>query len=98
MLSDYDTLGIATDASPDQIKAAYHAKLKQFPAHTHPQEFKAIRAAYENLRKGKSSTDLDLFDFQPIEAQLDETLMQQIKDRAIAQLTVNLEEMIRGTF
>ena len=51
MTDHYEQLGIAPGATPAEIKAAYHAKLKEFPAHTHPQEFKATRAAYEALRK-----------------------------------------------
>jgi len=40
MTSPYDRLGISSSATAE-IKAAYHAKLKEFPAHRHPEEFKA---------------------------------------------------------
>lgn len=95
---DYETLGLNPDATPEQIKAAYHAKLKQFPAHTHPQDFKNIRTAYENLRKGGTPIQENFFNAGPMEVSLDEALLQQLKEKAVAQLTVNLDEMLRGTF
>jgi curved DNA-binding protein CbpA len=54
MQDHYDRLGLSAGATSAEIKAAYHAKLKEFPAHTHPQDFKAIRTAYETLRKTPS--------------------------------------------
>jgi curved DNA-binding protein CbpA len=99
MTSAYDRLGISPTATPDEIKAAYHSKLKEFPAHRHPEEFKAIRAAYDAIRKGEASqADNFFFLFRPLEATLDPDLLQQLRQRVIAQLEVNLEELIRETF
>jgi len=61
MTSPYDRLGISSSATSAEIKAAYHAKLKEFPAHRHPEEFKAIRAAYDAIRQGESSEADDFF-------------------------------------
>ena len=93
-----ERLGIAPDATPAQIKAAYHAKLREFPAHTHPQEFKAVRAAYEALRKGGQNQFEDFFTPRPIPAELEPELLQQLKQRAIAQVELSLEELIQLTF
>ena len=98
MKEHYECLGVASGATPAQIKAAYHAKLREFPAHTHPQEFKAVRAAYEALRKGGQNQFEDFFTPHPIPAELDPQLLQQLKQRAIAQIEVSLEELIRLTF
>jgi hypothetical protein len=98
VLTDYETLGLNPDATPEQIKVAYHAKLKQFPAHTHPQDFKNIRTAYENLRKGGTPIAENFFNPGPIEVSLDQALLQQLKDKAVSQLTVTLDDMLRGTF
>ncbi|MFZ4676929.1 MAG: molecular chaperone DnaJ, partial [Nodosilinea sp.] len=34
MQDHYDRLGLSPGATSAEIKAAYHAKLKEFPAHT----------------------------------------------------------------
>ncbi|MEO1404040.1 MAG: DnaJ domain-containing protein [Cyanobacteria bacterium J06635_1] len=97
MQAHYERLGLSAGATPAEIKAAYHAKLKAFPAHSHPQEFKAIRAAYEALRKAPQAAD-DFFDLKPIEAELDEALLTQLQQRATAAVDVTLEDLIYLTF
>ncbi|MBD2459918.1 molecular chaperone DnaJ [Oscillatoria sp. FACHB-1407] len=99
MTSPYDRLGISPTATPDEVKAAYHAKLKEFPAHRNPEEFKAIRAAYDEIRKGGTSeTDDFFFLTRPLEATVDPTVLQQLRQRIVAQLDVSLDELIRETF
>lgn len=99
MTSAYDRLGISETATPEEIKAAYHRKLKEFPAHRHPEEFKAIRAAYDSLRKGETSPEDDFFFlFRPLKASLDTDLLQQLRQRVMNQLEVSVEELIRETF
>ncbi len=99
MTSPYDRLGIEPTATPAEVKAAYHAKLKEFPAHRYPQDFKEIRAAYDAIRKGKSlNTDDFFFMMRPLEASLDPDVLQQLRQRVVAQVEISLEEMIRETF
>lgn len=97
MQEHYERLGLSPPATPAEIKAAYHAKLKEFPAHSHPQEFKAIRAAYETLRKAPKAAD-DFFESQPIEATLDPALLDQLQQQATAAIAVTLEDLILLTF
>lgn len=97
MQDHYDRLGLSPGATPAEIKAAYHAKLKQFPAHTHPQEFKAIRAAYETLRKAPRVED-DFFAEVPAQPELDQALLDQVQQRAIAAVDVTFDDLIRLTF
>ncbi|WP_017301929.1 DnaJ domain-containing protein [Nodosilinea nodulosa] len=97
MQDHYDRLGLSPGATPAEIKAAYHAKLKEFPAHSHPQDFKAIRAAYEALRKAPRAED-DFFAEVPVQAELDPALLDQLQQRAIAAVDVTLEDLIRLTF
>ncbi|MFM7450065.1 MAG: J domain-containing protein [Leptolyngbyaceae cyanobacterium] len=99
MTSPYDLLGISPAATPAEVKAAYHAKLKQFPAHTHPKEFKEIRAAYDTLRK-TASTEADDFFFllRPLESKFDPEVVEKLRQRLISQLEVSLEDLIRETF
>lgn len=99
MTSPHDRLGISPTATPAEIKAAYHAKLKEFPAHRNPEEFKAIRAAYDEIRKGEQSeTDDFFFLLRPLDATIDPEALKQLRQRVTSQLEVSLDEMIRETF
>ncbi|WP_341532212.1 DnaJ domain-containing protein (plasmid) [Nostoc sp. UHCC 0302] len=98
MTDHYERLGISPEATSAQIKAAYHTKLREFPAHTYPEEFKAIRAAYEALRKGETTKYEDLLKFRPLEAELNPEILKQVREKALAQLEVSLDDLIRATF
>ncbi|MBE9181532.1 molecular chaperone DnaJ [Oculatella sp. LEGE 06141] len=99
MSSHYDRLGISPTATPAEVKAAYHAKLKEFPAHRHPDEFKAIRAAYDAIRKGGSpETDDFFFLVRPIKATIDPANLQQLRQRISGVVEMSLEELIQDTF
>ncbi len=97
MTSHYEQLGISPGATPAQIKVAYHAKLREFPAHTYPEEFKAIRGAYEALRKGDTQHE-DFLKMRPLEAELNPEILKQVREKAIAQLEISLDDLIRATF
>ncbi len=99
MTSPYDRLGVLPTATPTEIKAAYHVKLKEFPAHSHPDEFKAVRSAYDAIRKGEiSQSDDFFFNVRPLEVELDPTVLQQLRQRISDRLKIGLEELIRETF
>ncbi len=98
MQEHYERLGLSDGAAPAEIKSAYHAQLKAFPAHSHPQEFKEIRAAYEALRKAPTQRKDNFFDPKPIEAKLDESLLTELKEKATAAVDVTLEDLILLTF
>lgn len=97
MNSHYERLGISPGATPAQIKAAYHAKLREFPAHNFPEEFKAVRAAYEALRQGNAAQE-DLLTPRPINTSLDQEAISRLRQQALSQLEVSLEDLIRLTF
>lgn len=98
MTTHHDRLGLAPTATPTEVKAAYHAKLRDFPAHTHPEEFKAIRTAYEAIRTGAASQSEDFFKVRPLETTLDPEPLNQLRERIMAQLEVSLDDVIRATF
>lgn len=98
MKNNYELLGISPGATSAEIKAAYRAKLKEFPAHTYPEEFKAIRAAYEALGKGETQKNEDFFKIRPLQAELDSEVLKQLREKALAQLEVSLDDLIRATF
>lgn len=94
----YDLLGVAPGATPEEIKAAYHAKLREFPAHSHPQEFKAVRASYEAIRKGDAGASENFFQVRPLQATVDPELLKQLRERIRQQVEVTLADLIRETF
>jgi DnaJ-class molecular chaperone len=98
MTSHHEWLGVSPDATPAQIKVAYHAKLREFPAHTYPEEFKAIRAAYEALRQGNTAQFEDLLAPRKLQVSLDQEAIAQLRQRSHSQLEVSLEDLIRLTF
>jgi hypothetical protein len=98
MSSPHDLLGISVDANPKAAKAAYHAKLREFPAHTHPTEFKAIRIAYEAIQKGTISPNENFFKPSPIGLSIEPTTIESLKQKFTAHLEISLEELLRATF
>ena len=45
-----DILGVAPNATPEEIRAAYLQKIREHPPETSPEEFERIRDAWEALR------------------------------------------------
>jgi curved DNA-binding protein CbpA len=98
MSENHTLLGLLPGATPAEIKAAYHAKLKEFPAHKHPQEFKSIRSAYEALQKESQQTNEDFFEIGPAKVKLEQQALQDLRDRVASKLEVSLAELIQLTF
>lgn len=69
----YNVLGVGPDADDEQIRAAYLAKLKQFPPDRAPAEFEQIWDAYELLRDRRQRARYKLFAVNP-EAPLESLL------------------------
>ena len=55
----YQLLGIAQEASPDEIKRAYYTAVKKHSPDKDPENFKLIRAAYDTLSKTAGRTEYD---------------------------------------
>jgi curved DNA-binding protein CbpA len=45
-----EILGVSIDASPEQIRAAYLRKVREYPPERFPAEFEKIRDAYDILK------------------------------------------------
>jgi curved DNA-binding protein CbpA len=63
--SPYDVLGVSPDADDERIRAAYLAKLKQYPPDRSPAEFEQVRDAYDLLRDRRRRTQHTLFSTDP---------------------------------
>jgi len=60
----YTVLGLVPGATPEQIKTAYFACVREHPPERDAEGFKRIRAAYEQLRDPARRRDVDLLRVQ----------------------------------
>jgi curved DNA-binding protein CbpA len=61
----YAVLGTDPEADDDQIRAAYLARIKQFPPDRAPVELERVRDAYELLRDRRRRAQYRLFAVDP---------------------------------
>jgi curved DNA-binding protein CbpA len=64
----YEVLGLEAGAAPRAVKKAYFSLVRDYPPEERPQQFKIIRAAYEQLRDPAQKAKTDLFRVRPPEA------------------------------
>jgi len=55
----YERLGVAREASGDEVKRAYRSLVRVYPPERAPEEFKRIRMAYETLSDPRSRQEYD---------------------------------------
>ena len=67
MTDPFELLDVAESASNDEIKAAFLAKVREFPPERAPREFQAIRDAYELIKTEKLKLAYQLFDYPEID-------------------------------
>ena len=79
----YAVLGLSPGAEDEQIRAAYVAKLKQFPPDRSPAEFEQVRDAYALLRDRRTRAQHTLFSVNP-DAPLESLLDGMENDRRFA--------------
>lgn len=95
--SPYALLGITPEADQAAIKAAYHRQLRQFPAHSHPQEFQRLRAAYETVRAAGDRRD-DPLQPPPLQVSLDGEQLAAMQARLNHACRLDLQQLLRLTF
>lgn len=62
----YAALGLAPDASQEEIKQAYFAQVRAHPPEREPAVFKQVRAAYERLKTPEARLETDMLRFQVV--------------------------------
>ena len=94
-----EVLGVAVNATEEEIRAAYLQKIKDHPPETSPDEFERIRDAWETLRDPRRRARSLLFDFDP-DARIDLLLENRPPERRFAGpdpwLAVLKESLTRG--
>ncbi len=98
MKNDYEILGVSAGANLKEIKLAYHQKLREFRSHSHPEEFMAVRQAYESLRRGERNKRGDFFNPGPMRGKIQEELVESLGERVRSILALSIEELIKLTF
>ena len=61
MAEPFDLLGVEPSADDETIKKAYLKKVRAFPPDHAPDEFQAVRAAYEAIKTEKARLAYELF-------------------------------------
>lgn len=64
-IDPYQVLDIPRDASLEDIKKAYFAKVREYPPEREQAIFKRVRAAYDALRTPEAKAATDLFLIHP---------------------------------
>ncbi|MDM8560333.1 J domain-containing protein [Candidatus Parabeggiatoa sp. HSG14] len=65
MKTPFDILGIAENATDEEIKKAYLQKIRQNPPERAPEQFKTIRAAFEAISDRSQRLKYQLFHHEP---------------------------------
>lgn len=76
MKTPFDILGVAANASDEEIKKAYLQKVRQFPPERAPEQFQNIRTAFEAIQTQPQRLKYQLFHHEPpsMEALLERAL------------------------
>jgi len=96
MADPYTLLEVTPEASAAQLKAAYHRQLRRYPAHSHPQEFQSIRAAYDQLRAAGEQR-ADPLQPGPMLQQLDAEALAALEARVRGSCRIDLDTLLRLT-
>lgn len=96
MADPYVLLGLTPEASAEELKAAYHRQLRQYPAHSHPQQFQQIRAAYEQLRVAAAQRG-DPLQPGPLLVELDAAALEALDVRLREACRIDLATLLQLT-
>jgi len=67
----YLVLGVDRRATAEDVRQAYFRLVRRYAPEAHPEEFKAVRAAYEALRSPLRRAELSLLVFDDSVAEID---------------------------
>ena len=67
----YRVLGVDRRATTEDVRQAYFRLVRRYTPEAHPDEFKAVRAAYETLRSPLRRAELSLLAFDETVGDLD---------------------------
>jgi len=100
----YAVLGLKRGAGHEEIRRAYFRQVHEHPPETDPDGFKAIRAAYEQLRSAEQRVETDLYllqappPWQPLSRRLPIHLDLSLDRRVILEAAKALTDLARDDF
>ncbi|MGA1262692.1 MAG: J domain-containing protein [Prochlorothrix sp.] len=98
----WERLELEPGASPEAIKAAYQAQVRAFPPATHPQEFKAIRKAYDVLKDPNNHSvqpkDIDFWQPTPTSIRPDPETIAKIRAQLHPGPSLDFKTLVRLSF
>lgn len=65
MNNPFEILAVSADATDEVIKKAYLKKVKEYPPDQAPEQFQAVRSAYESVQNHKARLAYTLFHIEP---------------------------------
>ncbi|HFE39365.1 MAG TPA: J domain-containing protein [Gammaproteobacteria bacterium] len=65
MSDPYHILGVSRNPTDDDVRQAYLAAIRRYPAEQNAARFQAIQHAYETIKTERLRVKLKWFDFQP---------------------------------
>lgn len=77
--NDYEVLGLSPGAQPDEIKRAYFKLVRKYSPERDPEQFQAIREAYERLKDGGQEAGGSSFTLEFPDAPLAHQMADQIE-------------------
>ncbi len=84
MKSPYTVLGIAEDANDETVKKAWLNGVRAFPPDLHPERFREIRNAYEQVATKKDRLRYELFNTSCLERdEIAQVLFQDTRGQAV---------------
>ena len=87
-MNPFTLLGVAETANDEQIKTAYLAQVRRYPPERAPQQFQAVRTAYETIRSRRDRLRYRLFLQQP--PSVDELLANTLANTRSVRPTMQL--------
>ncbi len=89
----YLVLGVDRRATAEDVRQAYFRLVRRYAPEAHPEEFKAVRAAYEALRSPLRRAELSLlaFDESVVEIDLDVVASAENVDLDLAAVLLAVE-------
>ncbi len=89
----YVVLGVDRQAMAEEVRQAYFRLVRRYTPEAHPEEFKAVRAAYEALRSPLRRAEVSLlaFDESVVDIDLDLVASAENIDLDIAAILLAVE-------
>jgi hypothetical protein len=95
MLFNYLVFDLPHDASEDEIRQAYLAKVKKYPPEKDPQQFRKLTQAFESIKNSRIRIHNQLHPFENI-SECEEKLFELAKVKPLKRLRMGLVDLMKA--